>query len=398
VPTLSFRRRILLALLLLGVLPASLGIVGWTKALRNLTPTIAGRAAFEEVGGTAREYLRLADSTRMGPAERDALRRHTQSLSSALLRAQQAETFSRWWAYGTTVVVLVLGSLLVYVSVLTMRSLSRQLSAPIDELIDWTGHLRRGEPLPAAERRGGAPEFAALRQALRDTAAELEQARAAELEAERLRAFREVARRVAHEMKNPLTPVRLAVRQLAGTATPEQQEALEVLIAESGRLEQLAREFATLGRLPEGPSAEVDLPELMGDLLRTSIPPAVRTSLSVAPGTPLVIGHYDPLRRAFANVLRNAVEAMAGEGELEVRIAPVEGGVTVAIADHGPGIPAEKRARVFEPYYTEKEGGTGLGLSLVRHTIEHHGGTVAVTETPGGGATFLVHFPLTPDP
>ena len=94
----------------------------------------------------------------------------------------------------------------------------------------------------------------------------LEQGRAREIEAERLRAFRETARRVAHEMRNPLTPIRLAVAQLPASRRAPQQEAIEVLVAESGRLEQLAREFTEFGRLPEGPAAPVDLAELLTEL------------------------------------------------------------------------------------------------------------------------------------
>jgi len=381
-------------MLFFGVLPTTLGIIGWAMALRNQAPAMAGRAAIEEVGATGRHFLRVLDTTRLSPEERAALREHTSELNSAMSQANRAEAFSRYRAIGITIVIIILGTVLVYVSVVISRLLSRQLSAPIDELVGWTGFLRRGEPLPVTASRSGAPEFAALRQAFRDTAAEIQSARSAELEAERLRAFREVARRVAHEMKNPLTPVRLAVRQLAETATADQRESLEVLTAESGRLEQLAREFATLGRLPEGPSADVDLGELLGELLRTSVPETVTTSLFVENDTPAIVGHYDPLRRAFGNLIRNAVEAMGATGRLDVRITRQGQSVVVAIADHGPGIPAEKRQRVFEPYYTEKSEGTGLGLAIVKQAVDHHRGTIAVRETEGGGATFEVRFPV----
>src|SRR6266496_875518 len=150
----------------------------------------------------------------------------------------------------------------------------------------WTGNIRRMEPLPPDRPRRGAPEFAALRTALREMADTLERARAQEIESERLRAFRETARRVAHEMRNPLTPIRLAVSKLSRTSAPEQREAIEVLVAESGRLEQLAREFTEFGRLPEGPAAPVDLPELLSELARTSLPPTMTARLALAPTTP----------------------------------------------------------------------------------------------------------------
>ena len=106
-----------------------------------------------------------------------------------------------------------------------------------------------------------------------------------EIEAERLRAFRETARRVAHEMKNPLTPIRLAVAHLARSADARNPgEAIEVLTAEAGRLEQLAREFTEFGRLPEGPAAAVDLAELLEELARTSMPPTMTARLDARPG------------------------------------------------------------------------------------------------------------------
>jgi signal transduction histidine kinase len=104
-------------------------------------------------------------------------------------------------------------------------------------------------------------------------------------------------------------------------------------------------------------------------------------------------GYYDPLRRAFSNVLRNAVEACRGQGAIRVTLERQDGRIRVAVSDNGPGIPPDKRERIFQPYYTEKGGGTGLGLAIVRQTIEQHHGTIVVTDTPGGGATFLAQFP-----
>jgi len=117
-------------------------------------------------------------------------------------------------------------------------------------------------------------------------------------------------------------------------------------------------------------------------------------SLAVFGGGPrALLGHYDPLRRAFANLYRNAAEAMKGQGAIDVTVTGDGAGLAVMIADHGPGIPAELRQRVFEPYFTTKDDGTGLGLALVRVTLEAHRGTVSVGETPGGGATFAIVFP-----
>src|SRR3989442_992341 len=178
-------------------------------------------------------------------------------------------------------------------------------------------------PLPAGPPTRGAPEFEALRQALRELATALEAARERELEAERLRAFREVARRVAHEIKNPLTAMRIAVDQLGRTAgqSDRQTTAVDVLEAETQRLVQLAKEFAEFGRLPEGPKSEVDLLDLLMDLGKSAVPSEVDVSVR-ANGEPCkLLGHYDPLRRAFANLLRNAAEAMGGRGSIEIAVS-----------------------------------------------------------------------------
>jgi signal transduction histidine kinase len=389
---LSFHQRILLILICLGAVPTAVAILGWGITIRSATPAAGPRRALEEVGATGRALLRALDSTDLATDEKAALSAHAATLNTAIGQFQRAETYGRYYYAGLGLAVFLLGAAALYASVRLGGHLSRQLSRPIEELIGWTGHIRRMEPLPPDSPRRGAPEFAALRTALREMAAAMEHGRAQEIEAERLRAFRETARRVAHEMRNPLTPIRLAVAQLARSSTPVTREAIEVLTAESGRLEQLAREFTEFGRLPEGPAAPVDLVELLEELVRTSLPPTMTARLALDSSTPVVHGHYDPLRRAFSNILRNAVEACGAEGEIEISTRPEGGGARVVIRDHGPGIPPELEERIFDPYCTGKEGGTGLGLALARQTVELHQGTIGVERTPGGGATFVVRL------
>jgi signal transduction histidine kinase len=396
VPPIPFRHRILLSLLLLGAVPSALLVASLAITLLRTNPARASQEALRPVGETGRELLRTLDTTRMRLDEHRALHAHVSALEASLIRSRQGFEYSRLKTFGLSLVLVALGVLLLYSAVLLSRSIARQLATPIDELVGWMARIRRNEGLPPEGARRGAPEFAVLRGALRETAASLAVARSSELEAERLRAFREVARRVAHEMKNPLTPVRFAIGQLDRSATTEQQEALEVLRVETARLEHLARDFANLGRLPEGPAADVDLGELLEELLRTSLPEAMRYRLDVEADAPHIEGHYDPLRRAFSNLIRNAVEACGGEGLLDVTVSPDGDGVRVVIADHGPGVPAERRSRIFEPYVTDKIEGTGLGLAIVKQAVDFHHGTIQVTETPNGGATFIVRLPRQP--
>src|SRR5438874_1066279 len=390
---LPFRRRIFVVLVVMTVVPTVLAVAGWVLSVRRLLPAAGARASTERVASTARLLLDGVDTLHLTVRERALLRHHFNEVSASVSLARRAETFLRYYTAGFAVVILLLGAGVLYAAVNLAGHLSRQLSRPIDELVGWTSRIRRQEPLPIGLPSRGAPEFEALRQALRELASALATARERELEAERLRAFREVARRVAHEIKNPLTSMRIAVDQLgrsAGQADSRTKTAVEVLAAETQRLERLAKEFSDFGRLPEGPKSEVDLVDLLLDLGKSAVPPEVAVRVR-ANGEPCkVLGHYDPLRRAFANLLRNAAEAMNGCGEIDVAVARDGNGLVVTIADHGPGVPDELRQQVFEPYFTTKQDGTGLGLALVRQTIEAHNGTITVADTPGGGATFSI--------
>ncbi len=390
---LPFRQRIFVILVALTAVPTALAVVGWALAVRTVAPSAGARVALEEVAASARQMLDQMDTTHLAPSERAALRQHLERLSSSVSLARRAETYLRYYAGGFAAVVIVFGSLALIVAVRLAGHLSRQLSRPIDELVGWTRLIRRHTPLPAGPPTRGAPEFEALRQALRELATALDAARVKELEAERLRAFREVARRVAHEIKNPLTSMRIAVDQLSrtgGQADGRTTTAVEVLEDETKRLERLAKEFSEFGRLPEGPKSEIDLVDLLMDLGRSAVPSAVEVVVRSNGGSCKLLGHYEPLRRAFSNLLRNAAEAMGGRGTIDVALSRDGPGMVVTIADHGPGIPDELRQRVFEAYFTTKADGTGLGLALVRQTVEAHNGTITVSETAGGGATFSI--------
>jgi signal transduction histidine kinase len=223
---------------------------------------------------------------------------------------------------------------------------------------------------------------------MREMSRELEQGRKRAIEAERAEAFRETARQVAHELKNPLTPIRFAVERLRREAPPELAESVEVLAIESRRLEEMAKSFAQFGRLPEGPRALVDVADLARYTARATVPSEVKLTLEMQDGLPMIEGHHDALARALSNVLINAVEACQRGGGITVRVAR-EGtngaGIVVAVRDTGCGMPPERLARIWEPYVTFKQGGTGLGLAIARQTIDAHGGEVQADSAPGKG-------------
>ena len=223
-------------------------------------------------------------------------------------------------------------------------------------------------------------------------AADIEAGRRSAIEAERLSAFRESARQVAHELKNPLTPIRFAVTSLRRSALPEQHDAVEVLETESSRLEAMAKSFAQFGRLPEGPTATVDLGELARETVRTALPLEMSVRIDTDDGV-LVTGQHDALQRALSNVLLNAVDATQGRGAVVVRVRTEGGESVVAVRDDGVGIAAEQLERIWDPYVTAKTGGTGLGLAIVKQTVVAHGGRVEAESEPGRGTEIRLRFP-----
>jgi signal transduction histidine kinase len=221
--------------------------------------------------------------------------------------------------------------------------------------------------------------------------------RARALHAERATALRDAARQVAHELKNPLTPIRFAIARLRREAPESLAETVDVLEVESRRLEEMARSFALFGRLPEGPRAPVDVGELVRAATRSAVPAETPVAVSVADDVPMVAGHVDALGRALTNVLLNAVEASAPDAPVEVTVrrAVLDGRpmVEVAVRDRGVGIPEGRLSRIWEPYVTHKPGGTGLGLAIVRQTVLAHDGAVAAESTTGAGTTVRLFLP-----
>jgi signal transduction histidine kinase len=227
---------------------------------------------------------------------------------------------------------------------------------------------------------------------------ELRLGRQQALEAERAAALRESARQVAHELKNPLTPIRFAVARLRKHASPETAEAVEVLEVETARLDAMARSFAQFGRLPEGPRAPVDLGELVRYAARATTAPGVDIDVEIAPDAPMIDGHYDALSRALANIVINAVDACEGQGQVILSVRRGEMGgreaTEIIVSDTGRGIDPERLPRIFEPYVSTKAGGSGLGLAIVRQTILAHDGLVDASSVPGAGTSIRLILPV----
>ena len=355
-----------------------------------MLPLVGASAAWDSVAATGQRAMQVADRAALPAEDRAAISRHEQELSASVTQARRVRFLAERASTAIIVAGLVLFAVLAYVASRVAGHLSRQLSRPVDELSDWAMRIGRGEPLPDTGGAKGAPEFDVLRDGMRTMARELDASRARALDAERLRAFRESARQVAHELKNPLTPIRLALARVAREAPPSVRDAVEVLETETRRIDDLARHFAQFGRLPEGPHGDVEVGELVRYTARATIPDDVPMTVDVADGVPPVRGQYDALSRALANLLLNAADAVRGRAGagITVHAAPSPespGMVRVSVTDDGAGADAATLQRMWEPYVTTKPGGTGLGLAIVRQTIEAHGGHVFAETALGRG-------------
>ena len=221
--------------------------------------------------------------------------------------------------------------------------------------------------------------------------------------AQKVAAWRDVARRLSHEIKNPLTPIQLCAERMRRhfSAAPEQTRALvdectTTIVGEVESLKGLVDEFSQFARMPAPRAVPTDIHALLDDVLalyrgitEVEIQPRFAASL------PSVSVDPEQIRRVVHNLIDNAVEAMGQRGTIEVEThhEPANSVVRIVIADNGPGIPAAERDKLFLPYYSTKQRGSGLGLAIVRRIVAEHGGSIDVTDNEPRGTRFAVELP-----
>jgi two-component system nitrogen regulation sensor histidine kinase NtrY len=226
--------------------------------------------------------------------------------------------------------------------------------------------------------------------------------------AQRNAAWRDVARRIAHEIKNPLTPIQLSAERLRrkyrkeiGADVETFDRCTETIIRQVGDIGRMVDEFSAFARMPAPKFTEVDPAELLREAVFSQKVANPDIHMDVEePAEPLRLT-CDPrmVGQALTNVLKNAVEAVmaaghkAGKGRVIARLTADDRGLAFEIEDNGVGLPAKDRDRLTEPYVTTREKGTGLGLAIVKRIAEDHGGELTLADAKGGGARVTLHFP-----
>jgi two-component system, NtrC family, nitrogen regulation sensor histidine kinase NtrY len=225
------------------------------------------------------------------------------------------------------------------------------------------------------------------------------------LRLQKVMAWREVARRIAHEIRNPLTPIQLSAERLQRryaadhARDPAFAECTQTIVHEVGTIKHLVEEFTRFARMPAPVFKEANVAEVLRPVVETyrSAHPGIAWEFDAGDVPP---AWFDPfqIHRAVTNLLENAAAALGGAGKVSIRCdyEPELGLVRIIVADDGPGIRPEDRNRLFEPYFSRKEGGTGLGLAIVSTIADDHHGTVRVLDNVPRGAAFEIEFPARP--
>ena len=227
--------------------------------------------------------------------------------------------------------------------------------------------------------------------------------------AQRLAAWQEVARRIAHEIKNPLTPIQLSAQRLRkrfldriGEDRDIFDQCTATIVAQVDEIKKLAGEFSDFARMPKLRRETNDLGRLAEEVvfLYQEAHRTLTITCRIDPALPLFPFDAVQIKRVLINLLDNAVTALGDGGAIEVRVGPAPERETpmamLRVADNGPGIPADVRLRIFEPYFSTRKSGTGLGLAIAQTIVSEHGGTIRARDNHPTGTVFTVELPLHP--
>jgi len=296
----------------------------------------------------------------------------------------------------------------ILLSVLASRWSAGRMSHPIEELSSAAQEVAAGnwDRKVYAEAANGKDEVAQLITSFNQMTDELVRQRDRAVQAERVAAWRELARRLAHELKNPLFPLQITVENLMNAREQNSPEFNEIfaestatLLAELSNLKKIIGRFSDFSKMPAPHLQNVDVNRMLEELGRLFAPQfasgakPIKLETRFTSADTTISGDPDLLRRAFENLVLNAIDAMPNGGTITIATSAEHDAVAVEISDTGTGLTQEEAGRLFTPYYTTKQHGTGLGLAIVQSVISDHGARIAVSSRPGEGTSFRMEFP-----
>ena len=305
------------------------------------------------------------------------------------------------------VLALMVGSGGIILAILLSSWVAARVTRPVVQLARAAQEVAAGHWDTRVEVSSG-DEVGQLAESFNRMTAELLAQKERLVQTERVAAWRELARRLAHELKNPLFPLQLTVENLmrARTQNPEQfdevfHESSSTLLAEISNLNAIIGRFSDFSKMPLPKLEAVQINEIVRGVvklhqaqLQAPGRAPIVCNLELDDRLPAIAADPDLTHRALSNLVLNAMDAMPSGGTITLRTRRAADRVIVEVADSGTGLTPEECERIFTPYYTSKQHGTGLGLAIVQSVVSDHGGTIRVQSEPGRGTTFVIELPL----
>jgi signal transduction histidine kinase len=281
-------------------------------------------------------------------------------------------------------------------------SMAERISDPVNRLTRATRRIARGD-LDARIAATSSDELRRLVEAFNSMAADLQRQRGELERTNRLEAWAEMARQVAHEIKNPLTPIQLNAEHLRRVhadrgepLSPVLQDCVATILTQVKLLRQIASEFSSFASSPTAKPAEVDVAALLHEIVdpyRAGLDGRIHLDVTIPSTLPSVYVDRNLIARSLTNIVENALHAMPGSGTLGVSAREENDRVHIRVSDTGVGMDEEALARAFEPYFSTKASGTGLGLPIAKRNVELSGGTIAVQSVRDRGTTVEIALP-----
>jgi len=355
---------------------------------------------------------------RLGDSSDDAFMAHAipltgrdskRPLAILVVASSRGELRALQQQIGTIALVVALGGIVL--SIIASGWSAGCISRPIEELSVAAQDVAAGnwERKVDAASSNNKDEVSQLVTSFNQMTDELLRQRDRALQAERVAAWRELARRLAHELKNPMFPLQITIENLMKARQQNSPEFDEIfaeststLLAELGNLKKIVSRFSDFSKMPLPQLQRVNVNQILEELAKLFSPQLASATKPIKLETKLTSSDAtisaDPelLRRALENLVLNAIDAMPHGGVLRMTTSAADGSVAVEISDTGAGMDAEEAGRIFTPYYTTKQHGTGLGLAIVQSVISDHGATISVSSRPGEGTTFRMEFSRQP--
>ena len=304
-----------------------------------------------------------------------------------------------WTSVAVAAAALLLGLLLTW-------WVSARVTRPLEELAEGARDVASGRWDTRIDLHGR-DEVGQLASAFNHMTQTLAAQKERLVQTERVAAWRELARRLAHELRNPLFPLQITVENMQRAKKLGAEQFLEVfnestatLKAELANLNAIVGRFSDFSKMPPPQFSRLNVNEAIRNAIRLFEPqfsevgkPTITPEFFLSEELPEIDADPDLLHKAFQNLVLNALDAMPAGGTLTLRTSPLGGAVRIEVSDTGKGLTPEECARLFTPYYTTKQQGTGLGLAIVQSVVSDHHGTISVTSDEGHGTTFRMELP-----